>query len=61
MLAGIDETTGHRILKRGRPTTDTTTRLEHGHTDVGRGERGRRRQAGQTATNDDDMRPVGAG
>ena len=58
VLAGIDEAARHRILKRSGPSAGAASGLQHGHLDVGGGgERGGSCEAGQPATDDDDVRP----
>ena len=56
VLTGIDQATRHRVLERGGPATSPASCLQHGHADIGRGERRSCRKPSQAAANDDDMR-----
>ena len=55
MLAVVDELARGAIGKRGRPPAKLGSRLEHEDSATGVGQRGRGRQPGETAADDNDV------
>ena len=55
VLPVVDELAGDAIAERRRPSAELRPRLEHEHAAAGVGQRGRGRQPGEAAADDDDV------